>query len=359
MSSTYGKNIKISLFGESHSEAIGVVIDSPPPGFKINFDEIYYDLNKRAPGKDDISTKRCESDIPHILCGLVDNVTTGTPLCAIIKNKDSRPSDYESISNLLRPGHADYTNFIKYKGFNDKRGGGHSSGRLTAPVVFAGAICKQILNNTGVKIGSHIFSIHDIKDTEFTKTDIKPQLLDELKDSDFPVINNNIKQKMIDKISSAKDSQNSVGGIIECAITGLKPGIGSPIFDNVESKIASIMFSIPGVKGIEFGLGFESSKLYGSENNDSFIIENNKIKTKTNNHGGILGGITSGMPIIFKIAFKPTPSIGLNQTTVNIKTGLEENIKITGRHDPCIVKRAPIIIENASAIAILDLIMDK
>lgn len=358
MSSTFGKNLKISLFGESHSKAIGVVLDGLPSGFTIDFNKIKDDLSKRAPGKDEISTKRREPDTPHIICGLVNNTTTGTPLCAIIENKDQRPADYDKISNLLRPGHADYTNFIKYNGFNDKHGAGHSSGRLTAPLVFAGSICRQILNKQGIEIGSHILSVHDVQDVEFNSIDIKPKLLKDLASSDFPVIDSSIKQKMIDKINFAKVALNSVGGIIECAVIGIKPGVGSPIFDNVESKISSIIFSIPGVKGIEFGLGFECSKIYGSENNDSFIIKNDKISTKTNNHGGILGGITSGMPIIFKAAFKPTSSIGLEQDTVNIKTCSDEKLKITGRHDPCIVKRAPVIVEGAAAIAILDLIMD-
>jgi len=321
MSSTWGNNIKISIFGESHGEAIGVVIDGLPSGEEVNFDEIMIQMQRRTPGGDFVS-KRCENDIPEMLSGIFNNKTTGTPLCAIINNKDAKSADYNQF--LPRPGHADYTGHVRYKGFNDFRGGGHFSGRLTCPLVFAGAICRQILKKRNIEI------IADIID----------------------------KDKLQARIVNAKSNGDSVGGIIECTIIGVPAGVGNPIFDNIESKISSMVFGIPGVKGIEFGSGFASAEMIGSEHNDEFIIEDGIIKTKTNNHGGILGGISSGMPIIFRTAFKPTSSIEKCQKTVNLKDNTEQEISTKGRHDPCIAIRAVPVVEAATAIAILDLIVN-
>lgn len=373
MSSMWGENIKISIFGESHGKEIGVVIDGLEPGFEIDFDKIKEQMDRRKPGKNKLSTSRKEDDIPEIVSGFFDGKTTGTPFCAIIKNKDKKSTDYTQIRDNFRPGHADYTGFIKYKGFNDYRGGGHFSGRLTAPIVFAGAICRQILEKKGIKIVSHIKSIKNINDDNFNYIKIEDDIIKDLSKSDFPIINNSIEKKMKEEILNAREDLDSVGGKIECAVVGIDAGFGSPIFDSVESTISSMMFSIPAVKGIEFGSGFDISSMYGSEANDEMFIDDfGNIELKTNNNGGIIGGITNGMPIVFTVAIKPTPSISKKQNTINISNlrdlnnnldniDKKQNIKnteieIKGRHDPCIVPRAVSVVENATAIAILDII---
>lgn len=359
MSSIWGNNIKISIFGESHGKAVGVVIDNLPPGEKINFEEINFQIKRRRPGGSDMASERKENDKIKIMSGILNNTTTGTPLCCFIYNKNNISHDYEQNKFLLRPGHADYTGHVRYRGFEDFRGGGHFSGRLTAPLVFAGAICKQILERRGITIGAHISSVGNVLDDSFDFVNISKEFLEELSLEFFPVINKETKLKMQNKIKEIKYDNDSIGGTVECAIIGVPTGIGNPIFDNIESKISSIIFGIPGVKGIEFGNGFKSSTMRGSNNNDAFILKNNKIKTLTNNHGGILGGITSGMPIIFKTAFKPTPSIKKVQKTVNLKNKLEQELHIKGRHDPCIVVRAIPAIESSAAIAILDFMLTK
>ena len=358
MSSTWGNSVKISIFGESHGKAIGVVIDGLPPGEEIDFNKIYHQLKRRSPGNNSISSKRNEADVPEFLSGILENHTTGTPLCAIIKNTDTQRSDYKNIESILRPGHADFTGKIKYKGFNDIRGGGHFSGRLTAPLTLAGAICSQILSRRGINIFAHIYSIHNIKDNPFSSIHIDKSIAKSLTQSSFPLIDKTKEGSMKNLIEEAKNSSDSVGGIIECAITGLKAGIGSPIFGGIENQISSIIFGIPAVKGIEFGNGFECTHLKGSENNDAFTIENENIRTVTNNHGGILGGISSGMPIIFRTAIKPIPSITKKQQTVDISKKTLTTLSIKGRHDPCIVPRAVPVIEAATAIAIINLIME-
>lgn len=358
MSSTWGSSVKISIFGESHGESIGVVIDGLPPGEKIDFDRVYSQLRRRSPGNDPSSTKRKEDDTPKFVSGIIENHTTGTPLCAIINNTDTKSKDYKNIVSVLRPGHADFTGNIKYKGFNDTRGGGHFSGRLTAPLTLAGAICNQILNRRGINIFAHIYSISNINDTPFNPVYIDSKISKELTKSTFPLIDKTMEIPMRDLIEKAKSSHDSVGGIIECAVTGLRPGIGSPMFYGIENQISSIIFGIPAVKGIEFGNGFNCTYLKGSENNDAFIIEDGSIKTSTNNHGGILGGISSGMPIIFRTAIKPTPSITQQQRTVDIASKSQTALSIKGRHDPCIVPRAVPVIESAAAISIINLIME-
>lgn len=329
MSSSIGNKVKISLFGESHGPSIGVVIDGLPAGEKISFEEIMIDMNRRAPGRSSLSTKRQEQDIPEILSGILDGVTTGSPICAIIKNEDAHSSDYDSIKNIPRPGHADYTASVKFNGFNDVRGGGHLSGRLTAPVTFAGNLCKQILSRKGIDIHAFIKSV-----AGFTNE-------------------NEIKNA----IESASAQGDSVGGIIECKITGVPVGVGNPIFEGIENNLSKYIFGIPGVKGIEFGLGFEYANLCGSESNDEFFYSDGKVLTRTNNHGGILGGISSGMPIIFRIVVKPTPSIAKTQNSVDLHNKKNAHIKICGRHDPCIVPRAVVVVEAMSALAILDLLL--
>lgn len=355
MSGMWGSKIKLSIFGESHGNAIGITIDGLPAGFSIDMDKIMMEMARRAPGKSSLSTPRKESDIPEILSGYFEGKTTGTPLCAIIRNSNTKSKDYSKLKDVMRPGHADYTGAVRYKGFNDYRGGGHFSGRITAPLVFAGAICKQILEVKGIIISAHINSIGKIKDCSFLESDISDELLNSFKEKELPLINTKLEDEMRQEILSTRSSGDSIGGTIECAILGVSPGIGDPFFDSVESTLAHLMFSVPAVKGIEFGKGFDISKMRGSEANDEYYLENGNIKTKTNNNGGILGGITNGMPIIFNVAIKPTASIFKEQNTVNIATMEETTLCIEGRHDPCIVQRALPVIEAVAAIGITEL----
>lgn len=355
MSGMWGSKIKLSIFGESHGNAIGITIDGLPAGFYIDMDKIMMEMARRAPGKSSLSTPRKESDIPEILSGYFEGKTTGTPLCAIIRNSNTKSKDYSKLKDVMRPGHADYTGAVRYKGFNDYRGGGHFSGRITAPLVFAGAICKQILEVKGIIVSAHINSIGKIKDCSFLESDISDELLNSFKEKELPLINTKLEDEMRQEILSARSSGDSIGGTIECAILGVSPGIGDPFFDSVESTLAHLMFSVPAVKGIEFGKGFDISKMRGSEANDEYYLENGNIKTKTNNNGGILGGITNGMPIIFNVAIKPTASIFKEQNAVNIVTMEETTLCIEGRHDPCIVQRALPVIEAVAAIGITEL----
>lgn len=351
MSSEIGTNIKISIFGESHGKAIGVTINNLPAGEKIDENQLRDFMLRRQGGNNPFSTPRKEADEVTFLSGILNGYTTGAPLCAIIENTNARSKDYNA--DIPRPGHADYTAHIRYGGYNDPRGGGHFSGRLTAPLCIAGGILIQILSRRGIKILSHIYSIGKISDTPFDP--ITPSLSGS--DLSFPVLNQDIIPTMQQEILSAKESLNSVGGIVECAVIGVPVGIGNPIFDGIENKIASTVFGIGAVKGIEFGMGFEASRRLGSEVNDSYIIEDNQIKTETNNHGGILGGISSGMPIIFRTAFKPTPSISQEQKSISLEKMEETTLNIIGRHDPCIVPRALPCIESAAAIAIADILL--
>lgn len=355
MSGMWGSKIKLSIFGESHGNAIGITIDGLPAGFSIDMDKIMMEMARRAPGKSSLSTPRKESDIPEILSGYFEGKTTGAPLCAIIRNSNTKSKDYSKLKDVMRPGHADYTGAVRYKGFNDYRGGGHFSGRITAPLVFAGAICKQILEVKGIIVSAHINSIGKIKDCSFLESDISDELLNSFKEKELPLINTKLEDEMRQEILSSRSSGDSIGGTIECAILGVSPGIGDPFFDSVESTLAHLMFSVPAVKGIEFGKGFDISKMRGSEANDEYYLENGNIKTKTNNNGGILGGITNGMPIIFNVAIKPTASIFKEQNTVNIVTMEETTLCIEGRHDPCIVQRALPVIEAVAAIGITEL----
>ena len=356
MSGVWGNNIKVSIFGESHGNAIGINIDGLPSGFEIDMDKILLEMERRAPGKNQLSTARKEADLPEILSGFFEGKTTGTPLCAIIRNSDTRSKDYAKTKDFMRPGHADFTGYERYSGFNDYRGGGHFSGRITAPLVFAGAICKQILEEKGIFIGAHISSIKEIQDENFNSTNISKEDLLELRNKELPLINTSLEEKMKHTIMQAKYDGDSVGGTIECAVVGIKPGVGNPFFDSVESTLAHLMFSVPAVKGIEFGKGFDMTKLLGSEANDEYYYDGDLVKTKTNNNGGILGGISNGMPIVFKVAIKPTASILKEQNTIDIKNKKDVKFRIEGRHDPCIVQRAVPVIEAVTAIGILDLI---
>ncbi len=358
MSSIWGNNIKISIFGESHGTAIGAIIDGLPEGQKIDFNYINIQMKRRLPNRDDTTSNRQENDNYEFLSGIFNNTTTGAPICAIIKNQNASHKDYDEIKNVLRPGHADFTAKVRYKNFNDFRGGGHLSGRLTAPIVLFGTVCRQILETKGIKVAAHIYSIKDVLDKPFNPINIPDNLINKLSTQLFPVIMPQVESLMKDEIKKAKLNNDSVGGTVECAIVGLPAGIGNPIFNNIESVLSSIIFSIPAIKGIEFGNGFNSSHMYGSDNNDEFFNDNGNIKTKTNNHGGILGGISSGMPIVFKIAVKPTPSIAKEQNTINLLNLKNTKIKISGRHDPCIVSRIAPVIEAATSIAIINLLSE-
>lgn len=358
MSSTYGTKVKISIFGESHGNGIGVVIDGLPSGEKLNMEQILFQMARRAPGNDKTATPRKESDTPTILSGLLNNVTTGAPMCAVIENTNTRSGDYSNLLTKPRPGHADYTGNLRYSGFNDLRGGGHFSGRLTAPLVFAGAVLRQILQSRGITATAHISSIGSITDTPFNPVSIPVDLIDALANSKFPLINPQKELEMRNYIEQARLNSDSVGGTIECAITGVNGGFGDPMFDGVESVIAKIIFGVPAVKGLEFGKGFELTKLKGSTANDPFAYDSNgSIVTTSNNNGGILGGITTGMPIVFKTAIKPTPSISQAQSTVDLQAKTNTTIEINGRHDPCIVLRAVPVIESAALIAIANIVL--
>ena len=355
----YGKNIKLSIFGQSHSKAIGVSIDGLPAGIKIDMDKLNKFMSRRAPGGKFYSTPRKEADKVEFISGLVDNTTCGAPLCALIYNTNTKSSDYNELRDIPRPGHADYSANIKYKGYQDVAGGGHFSGRLTAPLCVVGGICKQILEKQGIVIAAHISNLGGMQDDRFDMIHVCAKDLEELQTHEFPIINLDILDNMKSRVEEVKSQKDSLGGIIECAVIGLKPGIGEPMFDGVENKIASIVFGIPAIKGIEFGAGFGVADMWGSENNDEFYYDDNIIKTKTNNHGGILGGITSGMPLVYRVAIKPTPSIAREQDSVSLKKGENVKLKIKGRHDPCIVPRAVPVIEAATAIALYDLIIDS
>lgn len=357
MSSVIGDKIKLSIFGESHGEAIGCVIDGLPAGIKIDMNAIYKDMQRRAPGKDKTATPRLEKDIPHILSGMLDNVTTGAPLAMVIENTNTKSGDYSNLMTVPRPGHSDYPAYVKYGGNNDIRGGGHFSGRLTAPLVFAGSVAKQILSQMGVTIGAHIKQIGSVCDAVSDLNKIDKSLLDTLSSSTFSLIDETREQAMRDEIEKARLSLDSVGGIIECFAVGLPVGLGGNMFDTVEGKLASILFGVPAVKGVEFGIGFGFADKRASEVNDQYEIKNGRVATLSNNNGGVLGGMTDGAPLSVSVAIKPTPSIAKKQKSVNLLTMENAELEIHGRHDPCIVVRAVPVIECAVALGLLDLMM--
>lgn len=355
MSSTYGENLKLTIFGQSHGPAIGMTLDGIPAGFSVDYAELQSFLNRRAPGQNDWSTPRKEEDKPEFLAGVVDGKTCGAPIAAIIRNTNTRSGDYDNLKDCPRPGHADYTAQIKYGGFQDAAGGGHFSGRLTAPLCIAGGLCKQWLENTGIRIGAHIIQIGPEKAERFHT--LAPQL-DQVGQI-FPTLTAETAESFQSVIREARSQGNSIGGRIECAITGLPAGIGEPMFDGVEGRLAQILYGIPAVKNVGFGASEGFAQMCGSESNDAFTVEDGQIKTVTNHCGGILGGITNGMPVVFDVTVKPTPSIALPQQTVNLKTNEITTIQVKGRHDPCIVPRAVPVVEAAAAIAIFDMILGK
>ncbi len=353
MSSTYGENLKLSIFGQSHGPAVGMVLDGIPAGLPVDGEKLQAFLNRRAPGQGDWSTPRKEADRPEFLGGILDGYTCGAPIAAVISNTNTRSGDYDNLKYCPRPGHADYTAQVKYGGFQDAAGGGHFSGRLTAPLCIAGGLCKQWLEELGIRIGAHIARIGLMEGEHFNPTNPELDKIGAI----FPTLSAESAEIMQETIAKARAGGDSVGGIIECAITGLPVGIGEPMFGGVESKIAQIVYGIPAVKGLEFGQGSAFSAACGSTANDAYTIEDGEVKTVTNHCGGILGGITNGMPVVFHVAIKPTPSIAQPQQTVDLRTGEVTTIQVKGRHDPCIVPRAVPVVEAAAAIAIYDLIL--
>ena len=359
MGANFGKNYCISIFGESHGNALGINIDGIPAGTELNLDFISEEMKRRAPGKSELTTSRTEKDEFEILSGFVNGRTTGTPLAMIIRNTNQKSKDYGEIVKKPRPGHADWAGLSRYNGFNDIRGGGHFSGRITAPLVFAGAVAKQILKEKGILIAAHVKSIKDIQDRDFEEKDITQENIDRLRNMILPVLNENIVPDMEKTILKAKEEKNSVGGIVEIMITGIKAGIGDPFFESMESELSRMIFSIPAIKGIEFGAGFNVAKMTGYEANDEmYYDEKGDVKTYTNNNGGITGGITNGMPVNFKVAVKPPASIGKKQRTVNTETKKNDFLEIIGRHDPCIVPRIVVVLEAVAAIVVMDRIME-
>lgn len=358
MKNNFGTNISMTIFGESHGPCIGITLDGLPAGFKINLERIKEDMEKRK-AKGSISTQRHEDDEVEIVSGFFNGYTTGTALTILIQNKNTQSKDYSDIQYRLRPGHADFSAYEKYHGFQDYRGGGHFSGRLTAPIVAAGSICRQILETKNILIGSHIEQLYALHDAPFSNNidELKKQI-QTLNKKEFATLDEQVAQNMEQAILEAKNEQDSIGGILESAIINLPAGIGEPFFDSIESILAHLLFSIPAVKGVSFGAGFQMASKKGSEANDAFIM-NDTIQTKTNNNGGINGGISNGMPIIIHTCIKPTPSIYKAQETVDYKTKESQTLNIKGRHDPCILHRARIVVDSMIAFGILDLLMSN
>lgn len=358
MKNSFGTNISMTIFGESHGPCIGITLDGLPAGFKIDLDKLDQDMDKRK-AKGQISTQRHEEDKPEIVSGFFNGYTTGTALTIIIKNKDIHSKDYSNIQYRLRPGHADFSAFEKYHGFQDYRGGGHFSGRLTACIVAAGSICRQILSQKDILIGSHIEKVYTLNDEPFSNNfDKLKEQINEMNNTDFAVLNTQAQKDMEELITITASNGDSLGGILETAIINFPSGVGEPFFDSIESILSHLLFSIPAVKGVSFGSGFEMANLKGSQANDSFIIEDT-IKTSTNNNGGINGGISNGMPIIIHTCIKPTPSIYKEQDSVDYKTKTSEKLVIQGRHDPCIIHRARVVVDSIVAFGLLDLLMSQ
>ena len=358
MRGQFGEHFRLSIFGESHGPAIGMVIDGIPAGTPIDEEAIARDMARRAPGNDPTATSRKEPDRVRIVSGLFKGRATGTPLCGLIENTNTRSGDYAQLQTKMRPGHADYAGHVKYRGFEDPRGGGHFSGRITAPLVFAGSIARQLLAAKGVEIGAHIAAIAGVCDTPLDPVLVDAQTLRTLRERRFALLNPGQEAPMREAVEAARQDGDSVGGIIECAATGVPAGIGSPFFGSVESVTAQLLLSIPAVKAVEFGDGMALAAQRGSQANDPLAFEGGRVVTLSNHNGGITGGITNGMPIVLRTAIKPTPSIARTQQTVDLLTGENTTLAITGRHDPCIVPRAVVVVESALAIALCELMMD-
>ncbi len=360
MKSSIGSKIRLTVFGESHGPAIGCVIEGLPAGHKIDFDMLSLQMSRRAPGKDKTATARREEDIPEILSGVLEGVTTGAPLAIIIKNKDTRSHNYDDLKIQPRPNHSDYAAYVKYGGFNDVRGGGHFSARLTAPIVAAGAICRSILAQKGITVGGHIANIGNVFDTPFDPVNISAEELEKLSSKLFALNSPEKEEEMRAEVEAARLSLDSVGGSVELAAVGLPAGVGNPMFYGVENVLAQILYGIPAVKSVSFGVGEDFSRMRGSEANDQmYVDENGQIKCSTNNCGGITGGITNGMPLTVKVSLKPTPSIAQPQQTVDLEKRENATLEIVGRHDPCIVPRALAALETALCIGLCDLLAEE
>ena len=351
MSSSIGENLRLTIFGESHGPAIGMTLEGIPAGLKLDMAQLQRFLDRRAPGRSETATARREADIPEFLSGVKDGAVTGSPIAAVIRNADTRSGDYEALRTVPRPGHADYTAQVKYSGHQDPAGGGHFSGRLTAPLCVAGGVCLQFLAREGVRVVSRIAAVGNVTD--------EGELAASTAEKAFPTVSEARGQAMIEAIRAAKEAGDSLGGVVECQVLGLPAGLGDPIFGGMENRIAAITFGIPAVKGVEFGAGFAAAGMRGSEHNDPFTLADGRIVTATNHAGGILGGITTGMPLVFRAAFKPTPSIALAQPTLDLSSGRETLLRVDGRHDPCIVPRAVPCVEAAAAIAVTDALLGR
>lgn len=359
MRSSIGKDITLNIFGESHGTAIGAVLEGLPAGHKIDFDLMLAQLARRAPGRDKTATPRKEDDLPEILSGVLDGVTTGAPLALIIRNNDTISKNYDNIKRCPRPSHSDYAASVRYDGFNDVRGGGHFSGRLTAPIVAAGSICRGILKEYGITVGGHIASIGSVSDRSFDPVGVTGEQLEALSNKFFALLDESKEAEMRDEIEKARLALDSVGGSAELAAVGLPAGLGNPMFRGVENVLSALFYGVPAVKAVSFGAGSHFASLHGSEANDEMMIdENGRVACRTNNCGGITGGITNGMPLIVNAAFKPTPSIGRPQKTVNLETGKDDTLQITGRHDPCIAVRGLPALEAALSVGLLDLMAE-
>ena len=357
MSSEFGNILRVSVFGQSHGKAVGVVVDGLPAGEAIDLEELQRFLDRRRPGTGPLSTARKENDVPEFLSGLEGGKTCGAPLCAVIKNADQHSKDYGELADKPRPGHADFTAWAKWGGRADMRGGGHFSGRLTAPLCVAGGIAKQILARRGIFVGAHLASVAGICDRPFPLYPTAA-LFSEIAAKPFPVLDEAAGERMRAAILEAKNDLDSVGGVIECAAAGLPAGLGEPMFGGVENRLAAALFGIPAVKGVEFGEGFRAAELRGSENNDPFTVEDGEIRAETNRAGGILGGITTGMPLVLRAAVKPTPSIGRPQKTVRLSAMEAAELTVHGRHDPCVAHRAVPVVEAVTAAVLLDMLLE-
>ena len=355
MKNTIGNNVAVTLFGESHGPSIGVVIDGLAPGMEVNATTIEKMLSRRRPSGA-ISTSRQEADAFVIESGVFEGRTTGTPVCIRIPNQDTKSADYSKMRYLPRPSHADFAANAKYHGYEDYRGGGHFSGRLTAALVAAGGLVMPALENKGIRIGTHISRCGGIADRDFA--DLEKDI-NALQDGDFPVLDAQAGRQMQDAILQAKMEGNSVGGVLETVVTGLPAGVGEPWFDTVESVLSHMLFAVPAVKGVEFGAGFALAELTGAQANDAFYMKDGKVQTKTNNAGGINGGITNGMPLVFRCVVRPTPTIGQSQQTIDMQTMENATLEAKGRHDPCIVHRASVVVESVTALALCDLLAGR
>ena len=347
-----GQKISVSVFGQSHAAAIGMVLEGIPAGFRPDMDRLNAFLGRRAPGKNSLSTRRRETDEPEFLSGLVEGITCGAPICAIIRNRDARSGDYQP--DIPRPSHADWPALVRYGKACDLRGGGAFSGRMTAPLCIAGGIALQMLAERGIRIGAHIASVGPVQDERFDEVKLTDQDLQKVLTGVLPVISPEAGTRMAELIDQARQEGDSVGGIVECAALGLPPGWGGPLFEGLESALGAALFAIPAVKGVEIGRGFAAAGMKGSEHNDAYILKNGRIVPETNRAGGIAGGITTGMPLIFRAAFKPTPSISKPQKSVSVSQMRETKLVIQGRHDPCVVVRAVPVVEAVTALVLLD-----